>query len=71
MVTELITRDLINSTKGTIHLLMGDELLAQSNYDLVKNVDDLPDWDDVDNDTKAELYKIAWSELRKEGYYED
>lgn len=71
MVTKLITRDLINTTKGTIHLLMGDELLAQSSYNLVKNVDDLPDWDDVDNNTKAELYKIAWSELRKEGYYED
>jgi len=70
MVTELITRDLINSTKGTIHLLMGNELLAQSSYDLVKNVDVLPDWDDVDNDTKAELYKIAWSELQKEGYYD-
>ena len=49
---------------------MGNELLAQSSYDLVKNVDVLPDWDDVDNDTKAELYKIAWSELQKEGYYD-
>ena len=70
MDTQLITRDLIHATKGTIHVMMGNSELGQVEYDKIKDTDSLPDFDDIPNDEKIVLYNLAWKELREEGCYE-
>lgn len=69
MEEQLITRDLIHVTKGMIHVLMGNRVFGQTELDKVVDANALPDFDDISNDVRATLYKIAWNELYEEGYY--
>jgi hypothetical protein len=85
-VDDAVFQDLVRVAKMNVYSLSGESGKAHQEYLLIKQIDELPDWDDVDNDirgmiyledwndvdndTRGAIYLEAWKQLEKDGYHE-
>ena len=69
-VNDVVFQDLVRVAKMNVYSLSGESGKAHQEYLLIKQIDELPDWDDVDNDIRGMIYLEAWKQLEKDGYHE-
>ena len=70
-VNDAVFQDLVHVAKMNVYSLSGESGKSHKEYLLIKQVDELPDWDDVDNGIRRMIYLEAWAQLEKDGYHEN